>query len=91
MNSEINYQTIGYIKTPFTTVSNMPIQPCGANGAEVIIKLNPDLTPGLFWAFMGTPDEHSRKQKDITSLQCLDNQDICCKNRTSDLLTTINN
>ena len=42
MNSEINYQAIGYIQTPFMSVSDMPIQPCGANGAEGIIELNPD-------------------------------------------------
>jgi tRNA-Thr(GGU) m(6)t(6)A37 methyltransferase TsaA len=48
MNSEINYQAIGYIQTPFMSVSDMPIQPCGANGAEGIIELNPDMESGLF-------------------------------------------
>lgn len=47
MNVKINYQPIGYIQTPFNTVSDMPIQPSGANGAEGIIKLDPDFVPGL--------------------------------------------
>ena len=48
MNSEISYQPIGYLKTPFVTVSDMPIQPAGANCAEGVIELNPELVPGLF-------------------------------------------
>ncbi len=48
MDSEIRYQPIGYIQTPFMTISDMPIQPSGANCAEGIIELNPDLVPGLF-------------------------------------------
>lgn len=47
MSSEISYQPIGYIQTPFMTISDMPIQPSGANCAEGIIELNPDLVPGL--------------------------------------------
>ena len=48
MDSKISYQPIGYIQTPFMTISDMPIQPSGANCAEGIIELNPDLVPGLF-------------------------------------------
>jgi tRNA (adenine37-N6)-methyltransferase len=48
MNTEIKYKPIGTIQTPFNTVSDMPIQPGGANGAEGIIELNPGLVPGLF-------------------------------------------
>jgi tRNA (adenine37-N6)-methyltransferase len=48
MNPEIIYQPIGLIQTPFDTVSGMPIQPFGANSAEGIIELNPELVPGLF-------------------------------------------
>jgi tRNA-Thr(GGU) m(6)t(6)A37 methyltransferase TsaA len=48
MDSEIIYQPIGHIKTPFDTVSDMPIQPCGASGAQGIIELDSGLTPGLF-------------------------------------------
>jgi tRNA (adenine37-N6)-methyltransferase len=43
----IIFQPIGTIKTPFKTVQNMPIQPCGAKGKRGIIELNPELVPGL--------------------------------------------
>ena len=48
MDSTINYQPIGILRTPFNTISEMPIQPSGANGAKGTIEMNPDLTPGLF-------------------------------------------
>ncbi len=48
MKTTISYQPIGIIRTPFVSVSEMPIQPSGANGAKGIIELNPDLTLGLF-------------------------------------------
>jgi tRNA-Thr(GGU) m(6)t(6)A37 methyltransferase TsaA len=47
METEITYQPIGIIKTPFHKVPNMPIQPTGAKGRKGIIELNADLTPGL--------------------------------------------
>ena len=47
MQPEITYNPIGVINTPFTKTVEMPIQPCGADGAEGIIELNPELTPGL--------------------------------------------
>ena len=47
MNSTVSYQPIGIIRTPFVSVSEMPIQPSGANGAKGIIELNPDLVAGL--------------------------------------------
>lgn len=48
MSSEIKYHPIGYIQTPFMTISDMPIQPSGANSAEGIIELNPEFVSGLF-------------------------------------------
>jgi len=47
MEGEILYQAIGYIRTPFQQVSEMPIQPCGAKGVQGIIELNPDYIAGL--------------------------------------------
>ncbi len=47
MNPNISYQPIGFIRTPFNTVSDMPIQPSGANGASGIIEIKPDFMPGL--------------------------------------------
>ncbi len=47
MKTEIVYQPIGTIKTPFKKVADMPIQPQGANGAEGIIVLEKEFTPGL--------------------------------------------
>lgn len=47
MNETICYNAIGIIKTPFAGIAEMPIQPSGAENAEGIIELNPELTPGL--------------------------------------------
>ncbi len=47
MNKEITYQPIGYIKTPFDSISNMPIQPCGAKGVEGVIELKLEYEAGL--------------------------------------------
>jgi len=47
MIPEITYKPIGIIKTPFTTVSDMPIQPSGAQNIQGTIELNSDLTAGL--------------------------------------------
>lgn len=43
----IIYHPIGYIRTPFENVSEMPIQPCGAKGIQGIIELDPDFVAGL--------------------------------------------
>ena len=47
MRQQINYQSIGFIKTPFDNISDMPIQPCGAEGVEGIIEIDPDISAGL--------------------------------------------
>lgn len=47
MKTNISYKPIGVIKTPFNKVSEMPIQPCGANGNEGIIELYPEYVAGL--------------------------------------------
>lgn len=47
MNKIISYTPIGFIKTPFNDIVEMPIQPSGAESTEGVIELNPELTPGL--------------------------------------------
>jgi len=47
MQSEITYKSIGFIRTPFTTISDMPIQSSGASGISGFIDLNIDLLEGL--------------------------------------------
>lgn len=47
MHETICYNPIGMIKTPFTDIAKMPIQPSGAEDTEGIIELNPELSPGL--------------------------------------------
>ena len=47
MSTEITYQQIGVIRTPFRKISKMPIQPCGAMNAKGTIELDPELLPGL--------------------------------------------
>jgi tRNA-Thr(GGU) m(6)t(6)A37 methyltransferase TsaA len=47
MHTEITYQAIGVIKTSFKKISEMPIQPQGANGEDGVIELNPEFAAGL--------------------------------------------
>ncbi|MFA5327590.1 MAG: tRNA (N6-threonylcarbamoyladenosine(37)-N6)-methyltransferase TrmO [Prolixibacteraceae bacterium] len=47
MNTQISYLPIGIIKTPFSEISNMPIQPTGAAKISGIIELNPEFASGL--------------------------------------------
>lgn len=47
MDKTIFYKPIGTIKTPFTVVEKMPIQPSGAENVEGIIELNPEFIAGL--------------------------------------------
>ncbi len=44
---EINFTPIGYFKTPFTKLDNMPIQPAGAKNIEGIIEILPEFQEGL--------------------------------------------
>lgn len=43
----LNYQPIGLLRTPFKSISEMPIQPAGAHGVIGHIELLPDLVEGL--------------------------------------------
>ena len=45
MNVALTY--IGVIRTPFTDIEGMPIQPAGAAGIKGRIELNPEFTEGL--------------------------------------------
>lgn len=47
MNTDIIYRPIGVISTPFTDISNMPIQPHGAGDTEGVIELDPEFSAGL--------------------------------------------
>ena len=47
MHTRITYKPIGIIKTPFTSIAEMPIQPCGASGAKGIIELKREYIMGL--------------------------------------------
>jgi len=44
---EITYTAIGTIHTPFTDLSDMPIQPTGDTSAPGTVHLDPRLTPAL--------------------------------------------
>lgn len=44
---EIIYKPIGMIRSPFTDVSGMPIQPTGATGVKGAVELDANLAPGL--------------------------------------------
>jgi tRNA-Thr(GGU) m(6)t(6)A37 methyltransferase TsaA len=43
----MNYQPIGWLRTPFRALDKMPVQPPGAGGACGRIELRPDLAEGL--------------------------------------------
>lgn len=43
----MNCQSIGQLRTPFKTIAEMPVQPCGARGVIGRIELNADLATGL--------------------------------------------
>ncbi len=43
----VTYKPIGVIHTPFTQLSDMPIQPTGACGVEGEVRLDPAFTEGL--------------------------------------------
>ena len=43
----INLQSIGTIRTPFTTIVGVPIQSVSADGVKGTIELNPELIDGL--------------------------------------------
>ncbi|HKJ28123.1 MAG TPA: tRNA (N6-threonylcarbamoyladenosine(37)-N6)-methyltransferase TrmO [Anaerolineales bacterium] len=45
--SEIRFQEIGVIHSPFTTLEGMPIQPAGAAGVEGWVQVFPDYVEGL--------------------------------------------
>jgi tRNA-Thr(GGU) m(6)t(6)A37 methyltransferase TsaA len=47
MKHEIRYQAIGIIRTPFTTVSGMPIQPPGARGVQGTVEVDARYQDGL--------------------------------------------
>src|ERR1035437_5251522 len=47
MQPEISYKPIGFIKTPFRHIADMPIQPSGAGGVEGIVELNREYEMGL--------------------------------------------
>lgn len=47
MQSKITYNPIGIIKTPFSQIAEMPVQPCGAAGAEGTIELKREYIIGL--------------------------------------------
>lgn len=47
MQTEIIYRPIGFINTPFRKISEMPIQPKGAEDVEGIIELYTWFTAGL--------------------------------------------
>jgi len=44
---EIIYKPIGMIRSPFTDVSGMPIQPTGAIGVRGTMEIDANLAPGL--------------------------------------------
>jgi tRNA-Thr(GGU) m(6)t(6)A37 methyltransferase TsaA len=47
MHTQIIYHPIGIIRTSFTKIAEMPVQPCGAAGAEGIIELKREYMKGL--------------------------------------------
>jgi tRNA-Thr(GGU) m(6)t(6)A37 methyltransferase TsaA len=44
---KVIYKPIGIIRSPFTDVSGMPIQPTGAIGVKGTVELDANLEPGL--------------------------------------------
>jgi tRNA-Thr(GGU) m(6)t(6)A37 methyltransferase TsaA len=44
---KIQYKPIGYIRSPFHDIADMPIQPGGAKGIAGTIEINPQYTEGL--------------------------------------------
>ena len=44
---EITYTPIGIIHTPYQSVDDMPIQPCGAKGIRGTVEIYEDWVPGL--------------------------------------------
>ena len=44
---EIIYRPIGMIRSPFTELGGMPIQPAGAGGVAGTAVIDPEFTPGL--------------------------------------------
>ncbi len=43
----IEFREIGVIRTPHTDVSNMPIQPAGADGIKGSVEVHPEFVEGL--------------------------------------------
>lgn len=43
----MNCHPIGFLRTPFKKITDMPIQPAGAGGMAGLIELCPDLVDGL--------------------------------------------
>jgi tRNA-Thr(GGU) m(6)t(6)A37 methyltransferase TsaA len=43
----VNYNPIGYVRSPFKDIEGMPIQPVGARGIAGCIEINPEFTEGL--------------------------------------------
>jgi tRNA-Thr(GGU) m(6)t(6)A37 methyltransferase TsaA len=41
------YQPIGWLQTPFTDITNMPIQPSGARGVQGTLQVKAEFVPGL--------------------------------------------
>jgi tRNA-Thr(GGU) m(6)t(6)A37 methyltransferase TsaA len=47
MRLSVVYKSIGFIRTPFKSVTNMPVQPCGHNPIEGYVELDKSLEVGL--------------------------------------------
>lgn len=47
MRLQINYKPIGSIRTPFKSIKNMPVQPCGHNPTEGYVELDKSMEAGL--------------------------------------------
>jgi len=43
----ITYTPIGVVRSPFTELKGMPIQPLGARGIQGTVEIRPELAPGL--------------------------------------------
>jgi len=43
----IIYEPIGWLETPFTDITNMPIQPTGAQGIRGKLRIETEFVPGL--------------------------------------------
>lgn len=44
---DLKFKSIGILRTPFTNIQDMPIQPSGAEGVRGTLILDPALTPGI--------------------------------------------